>query len=117
MILEVMDGDFLIIPSAAITHRNSGLKAHEWRSSVVQYTGGGMFRWIWQGCKLSGKKNFSAEEKRRRGAEGDKRWLDMIDVFPNLDRLKLGRKSGLLPKSGALEKIKEGLSHILPANT
>ncbi len=84
VIIELRAGDVVFMPSAAITHRNSQLRAGESRSSIVQYTSGGLFRWVWQGKKLLSKSEMKLKANNCR-AEGVGRWKELYELFPTLE--------------------------------
>lgn len=111
VILEVMDGDLVVIPSAAVNHRNSGLREGEWRSSIVQYTNGGLFRWIWHNG-LKGK--VSASQALADAEEGKRRWEEGWSLFPTFSGLKVACETGRLPRMGVRDRIEQGLSLLLP---
>ena len=48
-------GSSIIIPSAALTHYNLPIGPQETRSSVTQFSAGGIFRWIAYGHQLKEK--------------------------------------------------------------
>ncbi|KAJ7025084.1 hypothetical protein C8F04DRAFT_896094, partial [Mycena alexandri] len=42
-------GATILIPSAIVRHSNRPIRAHQKHFSFVQYTAGGLFRWIFNG--------------------------------------------------------------------
>lgn len=85
VVIELRRGDVFFLPSAAITHCNSGLLPHEIRRSIVHYFAGGLFRWVWQDHKLEKEGyRFSDEYKEKVGAM---RWDHCWKMFPTLDEL------------------------------
>jgi hypothetical protein len=89
VILEVRSGDVVLIPSAYITHCNSGLNEKEERQSVVFYTAGGLYRWMWNGYK---KENGVSDELKRE--IGEKRWKCGWGLFPTMEQLKQAAQKG-----------------------
>lgn len=96
-ILEVMDGDFVIIPSGSVTHSNSSLGPAEWRMSLVQYTSGSLFRRLFYGG-LMPTDPLTKEEKKAAEELGTKRWEQCWSLFPTLDDLLVAVQTGKMPK-------------------
>ncbi|KAJ7803508.1 hypothetical protein B0H14DRAFT_2275151, partial [Mycena olivaceomarginata] len=51
MVIRFPPGSTILIPSALIRHSNVPIRAHEYRGSFVQYTAGGLFRWVRNGFR------------------------------------------------------------------
>ncbi|EEB93068.1 hypothetical protein MPER_08327 [Moniliophthora perniciosa FA553] len=49
LVIELPAGCTIFFPSALIEHSNTPVAAHEHRSSIVQYSAAGLFRWIHNG--------------------------------------------------------------------
>ncbi|KJA13851.1 hypothetical protein HYPSUDRAFT_151075 [Hypholoma sublateritium FD-334 SS-4] len=49
LVIEFPAGSTILIPSAAISHSNTPIRAGERRSSFTQYSAGGLFRWVEHG--------------------------------------------------------------------
>ncbi|KAJ6459298.1 hypothetical protein C8R45DRAFT_1221437 [Mycena sanguinolenta] len=49
MVIRFPAGATILIPSAILRHSNVPVQRHEMRSSFVQYTAGGLFRWVRNG--------------------------------------------------------------------
>ncbi|KAJ7733199.1 hypothetical protein B0H14DRAFT_2409060, partial [Mycena olivaceomarginata] len=64
-------GSTILLPSTIICHSNVPIQAHECRSSFVQYTATGLFRWVRNGFKTDEDFELSAskEEQARRDTE------------------------------------------------
>ncbi|KLO08461.1 hypothetical protein SCHPADRAFT_835305 [Schizopora paradoxa] len=116
-IMELRSGDIVFMPSAGITHMNAGLRTGESRASIVQYTSGDLFRWIWQGMKML-PANESELKAHIRAAEGSMRWREMYSFFPTLEELEAakGRGDGLLGFQDELlkENFRSGKSYLFP---
>ena len=82
--VEVRRGDVVFIPSAFITHSNSSLRAGECRRTVVQYTAGGIWRWVWQGHKPERELVDFMDKKDAGEMRYDLGW----DLFPTLKELR-----------------------------
>lgn len=53
LVIRFPPGSTILIPSALIRHSNVPIQAHEYRGSFVQYTAGGLFRWIRNGFQTA----------------------------------------------------------------
>ncbi len=113
VIIELRAGDVVFMPSAAITHRNSQLRAGESRSSIVQYTSGSLFRWVWQGKKMLSKSEMRMKANSRR-AEGVGRWKELYELFPTLEELEVAKTTGLMGLGDIKQKIEGGQSLLFP---
>lgn len=128
LIIELMSGDIVIIPSGAITHynipiRRSGvihpltqepLIGDEWRSSIVQYTAGGLLRWIWHGNRKAPAGKKKRAQKDAEDAEGDGRWKELWDLFPTRADFLKAVTTGHMPTAGLTTKINNGESLLMP---
>lgn len=120
LILEFMDGDLAVLPSAALTHANTPIRRgvpgfeDEWRMSIVQYTSGGLLRWLWQGEKLADKTPLSKSARDARNAEGRARWTEALDLFPTLEGILSAARGGRVPSSNVVARIRSGDSLIIP---
>jgi hypothetical protein len=78
----------ILLPSAAIRHSNIPIRDHEHRCSFVQYTAGGLFRWVRNGFKTdeSWERSASAEEKKMR-EENQHRWDEGVQMYSVLDEI------------------------------
>ncbi|KAJ7687991.1 hypothetical protein B0H14DRAFT_3101285 [Mycena olivaceomarginata] len=88
-VIRFPPGSTILIPSALIRHSNVPIRAHEQRGSFVQYTAGGLFRWVRNGFKTSAAwySSASSKEKAEREAEDKMRWehgLSMLSVIDDL---------------------------------
>lgn len=88
VVMELRHGDVILIPSALVTHANSGLHPWESRSSIVQYVAGGLFRWQWNGFKVEPK----GLEKVKKQL-GEARWKAGWKLFPKLSDLESAASS------------------------
>jgi hypothetical protein len=88
-VIRFPPGSTLLIPSALVRHSNVPIRAHETRSSITQYTAGGLFRWVRNGCKTDEAFQCSAskEEKAARAAEDAQRWEEGVKMFSVVDDL------------------------------
>ncbi|KLO14059.1 hypothetical protein SCHPADRAFT_827049, partial [Schizopora paradoxa] len=113
VIVELQHGDIVFMPSARITHRNSRLREGESRASIVQYTSGCLFRWIWQG-----KKMLPDNERRLkagiRAAEGAHRWKELYSLFPTVKEWEDAKSTGLMGLGDIEETIRSGRSYLFP---
>ncbi|KAJ7862662.1 hypothetical protein B0H14DRAFT_2349430, partial [Mycena olivaceomarginata] len=73
LIIRFPPGCSILIPSAVVTHSNTPIQAGEERFSIIQYSAGGLFRWVDNGFKsdrawlasATAKDVERREEKRR----------------------------------------------------
>jgi len=113
VVIELRRGDVVFMPSAGITHRNAGMKKGETRSSIIQYTAGGLFQWIWQGFRQLSKSDINVR-KGFREREGRSRWKEMWGLFPSLEELEEAKRSGRLPLGDYPTQIQVGDSFLFP---
>ncbi|KAF8128328.1 hypothetical protein K438DRAFT_2140509, partial [Mycena galopus ATCC 62051] len=89
LVIRFPPGSTILIPSALIRHSNIPIRAHEQRSSFVQYTTGGLFRWVRNGFQTSAAWSSSASctDRAERETEDKMRWeqgLGMLSVIDDL---------------------------------
>lgn len=51
LIIRFPPGSTILIPSALLCHSFTSIREHETRYSFTQYTAGGLFRWVDDGCQ------------------------------------------------------------------
>ncbi|KAJ7369225.1 hypothetical protein DFH08DRAFT_797006 [Mycena albidolilacea] len=86
--LLVHDYTQRILASALVQHSNVPIRTHEKRSPITQYTAGGLFRWVRNGCKTDTAFQCSAsEEKAARSTEHAQRWEEGVKMFSVVDNL------------------------------
>jgi hypothetical protein len=88
--IEFPPGSTILIPSATLTHSNTAVHMDESRLSFTQYSAGGMFRWVDNGCqteaglKASDKKGY---EKMIRLKDAGTRWNTGLAMYSKLQDL------------------------------
>jgi hypothetical protein len=89
LVIRFPPGSTILIPSALIRHSNVPIRPHEHRCSFVQYTAGGLFRWIWNGFKTAEawEKSASPKDKAERAAENARRWEEGVAMYSCIDDL------------------------------
>ncbi|KAF8200543.1 hypothetical protein K438DRAFT_2110717 [Mycena galopus ATCC 62051] len=89
VVIRFPPGSTILLPSAIIRHSNVPVGAHETRSSFVQYTAGGIFRWIRNGFMTDDdfELQASSAEKAARAAEAETRWEEGLKMFSTIDEL------------------------------
>ncbi|KAJ7855153.1 hypothetical protein B0H14DRAFT_2579494 [Mycena olivaceomarginata] len=89
MVICFPPGSTILIPSALIRHSNVPIQAHEYPGSFVQYTAGGLFRWVRNGFRTDENwgKSASAEEKAACQAEDGRRWEEGLKMYSCIDDL------------------------------
>lgn len=91
VIMEVRRGDFLWIPSAAITHENAPIKEHEVRYSCTLYSAGGLFRYAECGGRTV--KDLESHDKPAHDAyvsNGEARWEAGWSKYSTVGELGIG---------------------------
>ncbi|KAJ7212327.1 hypothetical protein B0H12DRAFT_1205797 [Mycena haematopus] len=89
LVIRFPPGSTILLPSALIRHSNVAIQRHEHRCSFVQYTAGGLFRWIRNGFKTdeAWQATASAEQKAAREVERQGRWKEGLKMFSIIDDL------------------------------
>jgi hypothetical protein len=75
LVIDFPAGSTVLIPSALILHSNTSIQDGETRFSIVQYVGGGLFRW-------ADKEGISANL----GEAGH--WSNALNMFTRADELR-----------------------------
>ncbi|KAJ7838460.1 hypothetical protein B0H14DRAFT_3459304 [Mycena olivaceomarginata] len=89
LIIRFPPGATILIPSAIIRHSNIPVQPHEKRFSFVQYTAGGLFRWIRNGYMTDEDflKKSTMELREARDTEAETRWEEGVKMFSIIDDL------------------------------
>lgn len=86
LVIRFPPGSTILIPSAAITHSNVPICKGETRYSFIQYSAGGLFRWVYNGFMKD--EDFEAqatkEEMVTREKDRRERWNKGLDMFMKL---------------------------------
>ncbi len=106
-IIELRPGDIIFLPSAGIAHSNSPVKEWEDRSSIVQYTAGGLFRWLWA-------KETDDDGRDIRSNLGTLRWSESLDLLGNIESVEEAGVTGLIRGRNMEAIVKEGRSYLIP---
>ncbi|KAJ7690453.1 hypothetical protein B0H14DRAFT_3532294 [Mycena olivaceomarginata] len=87
LVIRFPPGSTILIPSAVIRHSNVPVRAHEYRASFVQYTAGGLFRWVRNKFQTdeSWERSATKEEKITREEENKRRWEEGMKMYSVLD--------------------------------
>ncbi|KAF8162027.1 hypothetical protein K438DRAFT_1909839 [Mycena galopus ATCC 62051] len=90
LVIRFASGSTILIPSALIRHSNIPIRPHEERSSFVQYTAGGLFRWVRNGFQTheAWLSSASPVEKAEHEAEDKVRWEHGVGMLSVIDELK-----------------------------
>ncbi|KAK7433481.1 hypothetical protein VKT23_020767 [Stygiomarasmius scandens] len=83
LIIRFPPGSTILLPSAVLVHSNIPIDKGETRYSLVQYSSGGLFRWVQNGMKsnVSLKKEGLLPPRNIMKQAGSTRWLKGIDMF------------------------------------
>ncbi|KAJ7747603.1 hypothetical protein B0H14DRAFT_2636745 [Mycena olivaceomarginata] len=89
LVIRFPPGSTILIPSAVIRHSNVPVRTHEYRASFVQYTAGGLFRWVRNGFKTdqNWERSASKEEKKVREEENQRQWEEGMKIYSVLEDL------------------------------
>ncbi|KAJ7147202.1 hypothetical protein C8R43DRAFT_1129970 [Mycena crocata] len=89
LVIRFPPGATILIPSALIRHSNIPIHAHEHRCSFVQYSAGGLFRWVRNGFKTDEdfEASASAVDLAARETEKEGRWQQGMAMFSVIDDL------------------------------
>ncbi|KAJ7636841.1 hypothetical protein FB45DRAFT_907465 [Roridomyces roridus] len=88
LVIRFPPGSTVLIPSALVKHSNTPIGKNETRTSFAQYTAGGLFHWLWNGCKTDvAFENADAGVKAQRAAEEKERWMEGMAMYSKIDEL------------------------------
>jgi hypothetical protein len=86
LVIDFPPGSTILVPSSLIRHSNTAIQDGETRYSFTQYAAGGLFRWVYNGCRSD--KDFLAKaskvQKVQRDADRARRWEDGLAMFSKL---------------------------------
>ncbi len=82
-------GSTVLIPSSVMCHSNTPIKSHEHRESIVQYTAGGLFRWVENGfmSNKAWEAKATEEERTERKRQQSQRWEKGCRMFMKIEEL------------------------------
>ncbi|KAJ7177461.1 hypothetical protein C8R43DRAFT_872458, partial [Mycena crocata] len=91
LIIRFPPGSTILIPSAIVRHSNVPIGPNETRYSFTQYTAGGLFRWIRNGCKSDEDWELTAtpSQKWDRSEEMKSRWEQGVNMYSTVDSLSV----------------------------
>ncbi|KAJ7351494.1 hypothetical protein DFH08DRAFT_694754 [Mycena albidolilacea] len=89
LVIRFPPGSTILIPSALICHSNVPIQDYEYRGSFVQYTAGGLFRWVRNGFRTAEAwvKTASPGQKTARAADDARRWEEGVKMYSCIDDL------------------------------
>ena len=111
IILELNPRDVVFLLSSTITHEIipiSKEQSNAHRHTIVHYTAGGLYQWLWDGRKLH---KFVTEKMSK--DQGKERFKEMYNLLPSLEELKEASKTGFLSDHGIQERIRKGKSLLM----
>ncbi|KAJ7822683.1 hypothetical protein B0H14DRAFT_2370619, partial [Mycena olivaceomarginata] len=96
LIVRFPAGCSILIPSAVVTHSNTPIQDGEDRFSLIQYSAGGLFRWIANGFRsdLAWAASASAAGLARREEDRKSRWRTALKKFALWKDVKVKNFSG-----------------------
>ncbi|KAJ7832587.1 hypothetical protein B0H13DRAFT_1654163 [Mycena leptocephala] len=88
LVVEFPHGTLILLPSATIAHSNVPVGPGEERASFTQFTSGGLFRYVDNGCRtLDELAEEDPEEYERLMALKEGRWEAGLNLLSTLDEL------------------------------
>ncbi|KAK7037207.1 hypothetical protein VNI00_011198 [Paramarasmius palmivorus] len=89
-------GCSILFPSAVITHSNERIQPEEKRYSVVQYSAGGLFRWVYNGFQTDESVLDGLKEKELKRWQEDRRcrWKEGVRLYTKWYELVKGDYKG-----------------------
>ena len=90
LVIEFPPGSTILIPSASLHHGNTSIQTGKTLYLFMQYTAGGLFRWVEQGFQktLEWYKGLSKEERSAEGKRGKEHWAKGLGLFSKLSSLQ-----------------------------
>jgi len=85
-------GSTILLPSALMRHGNTTIQPGETRYCIIQYTAGGLFRWVANGhcTNESWDARATAAQKSERREMEDGSWDRIVETFLHVDQLPKG---------------------------
>jgi len=89
LIIRFPPGSVILIPSAILRHSNIGVPEGQTRFSTTLYSAGGLFRWVYNGCKTDKTvlKDLTEEMRQKRESDRLARWENGLQMFSTLSEL------------------------------
>ncbi|KAJ7145934.1 hypothetical protein C8R44DRAFT_578679, partial [Mycena epipterygia] len=88
LVIEFPPGALILLPSATITHSNIPVQAGEERASFTQFSAGGIFRYVDNGCRTVAElEEGDPAEYNRLMALKAARWEKGLSLFSTMDEL------------------------------
>ncbi|KAJ7211258.1 hypothetical protein GGX14DRAFT_362959 [Mycena pura] len=89
LVIRFPPGSTIFIPSALLRHSNTGIQRGEQRSSFVQYTADGLFRWVDNEFMTNDDFDATAspEDHSARAGRARERWQTGLNMFSIVDDL------------------------------
>ncbi|KAK7026682.1 hypothetical protein VNI00_015555 [Paramarasmius palmivorus] len=89
-------GCSILFPSAVITHSNEPIRPGEKRYSIVEYSAGGLFRWVYNGFQTDEDllKGLKGKELERWKTERSCRWKSNVRMYTKWQELLRGDYKG-----------------------
>jgi hypothetical protein len=89
LVIRFPPGATILIPSAILRHSNIAVPNGQARYSMTLYTAGGLFRWVYNGCKTDKtiSKDITPELLEKRRADRQQRWAQGLQMFSKLSEL------------------------------
>lgn len=90
LVVDFPAGSTILIPSALIIHSNTNIQQHETRYSIVQYSAGGLFRWVENGymSDVEWDRTATHDQVKEREKNKAERWRQAVQMFSKLPDLQ-----------------------------
>ena len=112
IILEVIMGNWYVILLSNIKHSNiCFIKADKncQRQSIVHYTAGPLFQWLWDGRRL----HKEVKDKEIDAYKGSLRFEELYNLLPTLKDLQDAEKTGVISDHDIESIVQSGKSYIM----
>lgn len=85
-------GSTILLPSALLRHGNTSIQPGETRYCIIQYTAGGLFRWVANNHRTNEawEAQATAAEKMERRETEEESWQRIVETFLHVDELPSG---------------------------
>lgn len=85
-VVQFPPGATILIPSAILEHSNVELPSGQTRESIIRYTSGSLFRWVYNGCATDKAmlNNLDAEAVMQRESDRSQWWENGRKMFPSI---------------------------------
>ncbi|KAJ7728795.1 hypothetical protein B0H14DRAFT_2640593 [Mycena olivaceomarginata] len=116
LVIEFPPGALILIPSTTLSHSNVPVQPGDTRVSFTQFTSGGLFRYVDNGCQTQGDlAEADPAEYPRLVQKKQSRWEMGLQMFSVIDELNYEGTGWLAPNASLSPPAQ--LCNLLPRNT